>query len=235
MLKPTSFDPSKKYPVLMFVYGGPGSQTVNDNWGGQDYMWYQLLAQKGYIVVSVDGRGTGFRGAEFKKCTYEKLGELETKDQIEGAKYLGNLPFVDKTRIGIWGWSFGGYMTSLCLTVGADYFKTGVAVAPVTSWRFYDSIYTERFLGLPKDNAKGYDENSPLSHTNKLKGNYFIIHGTGDDNVHFQNAVEMQDALINSNKQFKSFYYPNKNHGIYGGVTRFHLYNMMTNYILENL
>ncbi len=235
MMKPPGFDASKKYPVLMYVYGGPGSQTVTDSWGGSNYIWYQMLAQKGYVVVSIDNRGTGYRGAEFKKMTYGQLGKYETMDQIEGAKYLGTLPFVDKSRIGIWGWSFGGYMTSLCLTLGADVFKTGVAVAPVTSWRFYDSIYTERFLGLPKDNKSGYDDNSPLSHTDKLEGNYFIIHGTADDNVHFQNAIEMEDALVKSNKQFRSFYYPNKNHSIYGGVTRLHLYTMMTDYILKNL
>ncbi len=235
MLKPKDFDPNKKYPVLMYVYGGPGSQTVTDSWGGFNLAWYQLLAQKGYIVVSVDNRGTGYRGADFKKSTYGQLGNLECKDQIEGAKYLQTLSFVDKDRIGIWGWSFGGYMTSLCLTVGAEYFKAGVAVAPVTSWRFYDTIYTERFLGLPKNNAAGYDENSPLSHADKLKGNYMLIHGTADDNVHFQNAIELEDALIKANKQFTSFYYPNKNHGIYGGVTRTHLYNMMTNYIVSNL
>ena len=219
----------------MHVYGGPGVQTVKDNWGGQNYMWYQMLAKKGYIIVSVDNRGTGSRGAAFKKSTYGQLGKLEAMDQIETAKYLKTLSYVNKDRVGIWGWSFGGYMTSLCMTIGADHFKAGIAVAPVTSWRFYDSIYTERYLGLPKDNAKGYDENSPLSHTDKLKGKYLLIHGTGDDNVHFQNAVEMQNALVSSNKQFNSFYYPNRSHGINGGSTRLHLYNMMTDFILGNL
>jgi dipeptidyl-peptidase-4 len=235
MIKPSSFEENKKYPVLMFVYGGPGSQQVKDSWTGGNYLWYQMLAQKGYIVVCVDNRGTGGRGAEFKKVTYANLGKYETVDQIETAKYLGSLPYVDKSRIGIWGWSFGGYMTSLAMTLGADYFKTGIAVAPVTNWRFYDSIYTERYLKTPQLNASGYDDNSPVTYADRLKGKYLLIHGTGDDNVHFQNAVAMQDALIKANKQFESFYYPNRNHGIYGGNTRLHLYKMMTDFLDRNL
>ena len=235
MIKPKEFSENKKYPVLMHVYGGPGINTVNDEWLGSNYTWYQMLAQKDYIIVSIDGRGTGYRGAEFKKCTYGQLGKLEAKDQIEGAKYLKTLPYIDENRVGIWGWSFGGYMTSLCMTIGKDAFKMGIAVAPVTTWRYYDTIYTERYLGLPQDNVSGYDDNSPIQHAEKLSGKYLLIHGTGDDNVHFQNAVDFQNALIKANKQFDSFYYPNRNHGIYGGNTRLHLYNMMTNYILENL
>jgi dipeptidyl-peptidase 4 len=235
MIKPANFDASKKYPVLMFVYGGPGSQTVTNNWDARDFFWYQTLAQKGYLVVSVDNRGTGARGRDFKHATYANLGKLEVQDQIEGARYLGSLPYVDASRIGIWGWSYGGYMTSLCMTVGADYFKTGIAVAPVTSWRFYDTIYTERFLKTPQENPGGYDDNSPLTHADKLKGNYFLIHGTGDDNVHFQNAVVMENALIKAGKQFRSFYYPNRNHSIGGGKTRLHLYTMMTDFVEKNL
>lgn len=235
MIKPANFVETKKYPVLMHVYGGPGINTVNDEWGGGNYFWHQMLAQKGYIVVSVDGRGTGYRGADFKKCTYGQLGKLEANDQIESAKYLQTLPYVDKDRIGIWGWSFGGYMTSLVMNIGADVFKLGIAVAPVTTWRYYDTIYTERYLGLPKDNASGYDDNSPIQHAEKLKGKYLLVHGTGDDNVHYQNAVDYHNALIKAGKQFNSFYYPNRNHGIYGGNTRLHLYQMMTDFVIDNL
>lgn len=235
MIKPQNFDSAKKYPVFMFVYGGPGSQTVQNNWGGGNFLWYQFLAQKGYIVVSVDNRGTGSRGSDFKKCTYRELGKLETIDQMEAAKYLGSLTYVDKNRIGIQGWSYGGYMSSLCITKGADVFKMAIAVAPVTNWRFYDSIYTERYMQTPQENPGGYDENSPINHVDKLKGKYLLIHGTADDNVHFQNSVEMVNALVKANKQFDLFFYPDKNHGIYGGNARLHLYTMMTNYILENL
>ena len=236
MLKPANFDPAKKYPVFMFVYGGPGDQQVLDAWNRHgDYFWFQMLAEKGYIIACVDGRGTGGRGADFKKLTYANLGKLEVADQIEAAKYLGNRPYVEKERIGIWGWSFGGYMTALCLTKGADVFKAGISVAPVTNWRFYDSIYTERFLKTPQENPAGYDDNSPVTHADKLKGKFLLIHGTGDDNVHFQNAVAMEDALIAGGKQFETFYYPNRNHGIYGGNTRLHLYTQMTNFVLKNL
>jgi len=235
MIKPQDFKEKKKYPVIMFVYGGPGNQQVQNEWSAMDFFWYQTLTQQGYIVACIDNRGTGGRGAQFKKCTYKNLGKLETEDQIEGAKYLGSLKYVEKTRIGIWGWSFGGYMTSLCLTKGADYFKAGVAVAPVTNWRFYDSIYTERFLRTPQDNAKGYDDNSPINFTDKMKGKYLLIHGTADDNVHFQNSAEMVNALIKSNVQFQSFYYPNRNHGIYGGNSRMHIYKMMADFWKNNL
>lgn len=235
MIKPLNFDPSKKYPVLVSIYGGPGHQSVTDSWQGPNYFWYQMLAQQGYIVVSVDNRGTGGRGSDFKKITQNKLGKFETEDLIHTAQYLGSLPFVDKSRLGIFGWSFGGYLSSLAMTLGADYYKAGIAVAPVISWRFYDTIYTERYLGLPQENPSGYDENSPLSHAEKLKGNYLLIHGTADDNVHVQNSYAMQDALINANKQFEVFYYPDKNHGIYGGITRYHLYKKMTDFIYSNL
>lgn len=235
IIKPPDFNKRKKYPVLMYVYGGPGSQTVTDSWSDRNYYWHQLLAQKGYIIASVDNRGTGGRGKDFKSITYGKLGEYETKDQIETAKYLVSLPYVDGSRIGIWGWSYGGYMTSLCLTLGSDHFKAGIAVAPVTSWRFYDTIYTERYLKKPQDNPEGYDNYSPIMYADKLKGAYLLIHGTGDDNVHFQNTVEMQAALIKANKQFTSFYYPDKTHSIYGGKTRLHLFQMMTDFIVENL
>ncbi len=235
IIKPTDFDPNNKYPVLMHCYGGPGHQTVTDAWGGPDFFWYQMLASKGYIIVSVDNRGTGGKGSEFRKATYAQLGKLECEDQIDAARYLAKQSYVDASRIGIWGWSFGGYLTSLCMTKGADIFKTGIAVAPVTNWRFYDSIYTERYLKLPSENASGYDDNSPVTFADKLKGNYLLVHGTGDDNVHFQNAVSMVNALVKANKKFDSFYYPNRNHGIYGGSTRLHLYTMMTDFIEKKL
>jgi dipeptidyl-peptidase-4 len=235
MIKPANFDATKKYPVFMTVYGGPGHNTVENAWEGSNYLWYQMLAQKGYIVVSVDNRGTGNRGEAFKKSTYKQLGKLETEDQMETAKYMASQSYVDADRIGIQGWSYGGYMSSLCITKGADLFKMAIAVAPVTNWRFYDSIYTERFMQTPAENESGYDDNSPINHVGRLKGKYLLIHGTGDDNVHFQNSVEMATALIKANKQFDSEFYPDKNHGIYGGNTRLHLYTKMTNYILNNL
>lgn len=234
-IKPTDFDETIKYPVLMFVYGGPGSQTVEDNWGSSNYFWFQMLANKGYVVVSVDNRGTGARGADFKKITYKQLGKYEVEDQLAAAKYLATLPYVDGSRIGIFGWSYGGYMSSLCITKGADIFKTAIAVAPVTNWRFYDSIYTERYMQTPQENEDGYDDNSPINHVEKLKGNYLLVHGIADDNVHYQNTTEMTISLVNANKQFTQMAYPNKNHGIFGGNTRLHLYTLMTNFILENL
>ena len=235
MIKPTDFDPTKKYPVFMTVYGGPGSNTVKDAWGGADFIYHQLLAQKGYIVVSVDPRGTMYRGAAFKKSTYLQLGKLETEDFINVAKEFQNMSFVNPARIGIQGWSYGGFMTSLAITKGADQFKMGIAVAPVTNWRYYDNIYTERFMRTPKENEKGYDDNSPINFVNLLKGKYLLIHGSGDDNVHYQNTMEMVNALVKADKQFDLFIYPNKNHGIYGGNTRNHLFNMMLNFTLENL
>jgi dipeptidyl-peptidase-4 len=235
MIKPANFDPNKKYPVFMYVYGGPGSQNVADSWGSGRNMWFNYLAQKGYIVASVDNRGTGARGAEFKKMTYLNLGKYETIDQIEAAKWFAKQPYVDGNRIGIWGWSYGGYMSSLCITKGADVFKMAIAVAPVTTWRYYDSIYTERYLRTPQENAQGYDENSPINFADKLKGKFLLIHGTADDNVHFQNSVMFSEALIQANKDFEQAYYPNKNHGIAGGNTTLQLYRKMTDFILNNL
>lgn len=235
MVKPVDFDPNKKYPVMMYVYGGPGSQTVQNRWGGSRDLWNQMLANEGYIVVSVDNRGTGGRGEAFKKSTYLNLGKLETIDQIEAGKWLAKQTYVDSERIGIWGWSFGGYMSSLCIAKGADVFKMAIAVAPVTTWRFYDTIYTERYLRTPQENPEGYDDNSPINFVKDIKGKYMIIHGLADDNVHFQNAAEMVMEMVNNNIPFDSGYYPNKNHSISGGKTSLHLYTKMTNYIKENL
>lgn len=235
MIKPKDFDATKKYPVFMFQYSGPGSQQVANHWLDTNDMWFMMLSQQGYIVACVDGRGTGFKGAEFKKCTQLQLGKYEVEDQIDAAKVIGNYSYVDKTRIGIFGWSYGGFMASNCLFKGADVFKMAIAVAPVTNWRFYDSIYTERYLQTPQENASGYDENSPINHVSKLKGNFLLIHGTADDNVHVQNSMQMIEALIQANKQFDWAIYPDKNHGIYGGKTRIQLFNKMTNFVKEKL
>jgi dipeptidyl-peptidase 4 len=235
IIKPKDFDETKKYPLFMFVYGGDGNQTVMDSWDSFNTFWFQHLAAKGYMVVSVDNRGTEGNGAVFRKSIYKQLGKYETEDQIEVAKYFAGLPYVDGSRIGIWGWSFGGYLSTSCLLKGADVFKTAIAVAPVTNWRYYDNIYTERYMQTPQENEQGYDENSPINHVEKLKGNYLLIHGMADDNVHYQNTAEMVNALIKANKQFTQFSYPNKNHGIYGGNTRLHLYNLMTDYLIKNL
>ena len=234
MIYPSNFNPEKKYPVFMYVYGGPGNQTVMNEWSYND-MWFQYLSQLGYFIVSVDNRGTDGRGEAFKKSTYLQLGKLETQDQIDAAKYLQSLPYIDKDRIGIMGWSYGGYMSTLCITKGADVFKMAIAVAPVTNWRYYDNIYTERFMRTPQENPDGYDDNSPINHVSKLKGKYLLIHGTADDNVHFQNSMELVDKLVKANKQFETFFYPNKNHGIHGGVTRLNLYTKMTDFVLKNL
>ena len=235
MILPHDFDSTKKYPVYFNVYGGPGHNEVLDSWDGSDYMYHQLLAQQGYIVFCVDPRGTMYRGAEFKKSTYLELGKLETEDILNCAKVLGEYSWIDKNRMGIMGWSYGGFMSSLAITKGADLFKMAIAVAPVTSWRYYDNIYTERFMRTPQENQNGYDDNSPINHVAKLKGNYLLIHGAADDNVHYQNTMEMVNAMVAANKQFDLFIYPNKNHGIYGGNTRNHLFQMMFDYILENL
>lgn len=235
IIKPANFDPKKKYPVLIYNYSGPGSQVVVDRYGGANFLWHQMLAQKGYIVFAVDNRGTGARGSIFKKITYKNLGYWEAHDHIEAAKYLGSLNYIDKERIGIWGWSYGGYMALLTLFKGADYFKAGVSVAPVTHWKFYDTIYTERFMQTPQLNPEGYEESSPLTYIKDYKGKLLLIHGTADDNVHFQNAVVMVDELIKNNKQFETMFYPEKDHGIYGGNTRVQLFNMITNFILNNL
>ena len=235
MIKPNNFDPNKKYPVLVSIYGGPGSNTVNDSWGSKTLMWEMMLAQQGYIVVSVDNRGTGNRGREFKHRTYQQLGKLEVEDYIETAKYLGGLGYVNTARIGMYGWSYGGYMSSLALTKGAEYYSMAIAVAPVTNWRFYDSIYTERYMRTPQENANGYDDNSPINHVDKMKGAYLLVHGTEDDNVHFQNSVEMTEALVRANKQFDFYMYPDRNHGIYGNNARLHLFTKMTDFIKKNL
>ena len=234
-IKPTNFDATKKYPLFMYQYSGPGSQSVANKWNSANDYWYYMLAQQGYIVVCVDGRGTGYKGADFKKITQKELGKFEVEDQIAAAKKLGELDYIDETKMGIWGWSYGGFMSSNCLFKGNDVFSMSIAVAPVTSWRFYDSIYTERYMTTPQENASGYDENSPINHVDKLKGDFLLIHGTGDDNVHVQNTMRMVEALVQANKQFEWMIYPDKNHGIYGGNTRLHLYNKMTNFINRTL
>lgn len=236
MIKPARMEPGKKYPVLFDNYGGPGSQTVQNQYDGYMMSWHQLLAQKGYIIVSVDNRGTGARGRDFKKCTQLQLGKLETEDQIAAARYLATLPWVDPARIGIWGWSFGGYLSTSCILKGADVFKMAMAVAPVTNWKWYDSAYTERYMHTMKDNERGYEENSPINFADKLRGdNYLICHGIADDNVHWQQTTEMINALIKANKQFETYYYPNRNHGIYGDNATIHLFTKLTNFIMEKL
>ncbi|MBC8321379.1 MAG: S9 family peptidase [Bacteroidetes bacterium] len=232
---PYDFDPEKKYPVLLSIYGGPGSQTVRNSWGGFNYMWYQMLAEQGIMVVAVDNRGTGARGEVFKKMTYLELGKYETIDYIETAKYLGGLTYVNKDKIGIFGWSYGGFMASNALFQGAEYFNTAIAVAPVTNWKYYDNIYTERFMRKPQDNPDGYNNNSPINHVDKLVGNYLLVHGGADDNVHPQNSMDLYSALVKVDKQFEFMLYPSKNHGIFGGNTRYHLYNKMTNFLYEHL
>ncbi len=238
MIKPIDFDPDKKYPLLMFQYSGPGSQSVTNRWNNawrHDY-WHMMLSQKDYVIVCVDGRGTGYRGRDFKKVTYKELGKYEIEDQIESARELGKRSYIDENRIGIWGWSYGGFMSSLAITKGADVFKMAIAVAPVTSWRYYDTVYTERFMQTPQENASGYDENSPVNFAELLKGDYLLIHGTGDDNVHVQNSMQMINALVEANKQFDYFAYPDRAHGIYKGKnTRLHLFKKMTTFIDRSL
>ncbi len=235
IIKPPHFDPDKKYPVLMYVYGGPGIQTVNNSWGWSNYFWFQMLAEKGIVVISVDNRGTGARGELFKKMTYLQLGKYEIADQMEAARLIGKFPYVDSTRIGIFGWSYGGFMASLAITKGANIFSTAVAVAPVTNWRFYDNIYTERYMRTPKENPEGYKENSPLQYVKNMKGHYLLMFGSGDDNVHPINSMTMISTLVDKNKPFEMMVYPNKNHGIYGGNTRYFLYHKMTDFLLKNL
>lgn len=234
MIKPDNFNPENEYPVMIYVYGGPGSQTVMNAWNNRN-PWYELLAQHGIIVVSVDNRGTGARGQDFKKLTYQQLGKYETIDQIEAAKYLISLGFIDANRIAIFGWSYGGFMSTLAMTVGADYFDVGIAVAPVTHYKYYDNIYTEKYMRTPQTNPEGYNNNSPIKHVDKLKGQYLLIHGSADDNVHYQNSMELVNALIEAGKQFDLMIYPNKNHFIYGGNTTYHLYTKMTEFLLKNL
>jgi len=232
---PKDYDASQAYPVLMYTYNGPGHQEVVDRYDPFNFFWFQHLAHQGIMVVCVDGRGTGGKGRDFQKATYKNLGHYETQDMIAAAKWLGKQPDVDADRIGIWGWSYGGYLSSLCITKGAGVFSLAIAVAPVTNWRFYDTIYTERFLQTPQENAEGYDENSPINFVQELKGDYLLIHGTADDNVHFQNSMEMVNALVQANKPHDAYFYPNRNHGIYGGTTRLHLYHKMTRFLQERL
>ena len=238
ILKPLNFDASKRYPVIMHQYSGLGSQQVTDSWSagsmGQGGAFDSYLAQQGFIVVSVDGRGTGGRGADFEKCTYLKIGDLESKDQVEAALYLGSLPFVDKDRIGIWGWSYGGFNTLMSMSEGRGVFRAGVAIAPPTSWRFYDSIYTERYMRTPKENPDGYDVN-PIVRAQKLHGALLLCHGTADDNVHPQNSYEYAEALVQADKDFRELYYTNRNHSIYGGNTRNHLLRQVANFFVTEL
>ena len=235
MIKPYDFDPTKKYPLFMTQYSGPGSQKVSNSWMDTNDYWFQMLANEGYIVVCVDGRGTGYKGADFKKVTYKELGKYEVEDQIAAAKKLSELSYIDESRTGIWGWSYGGFMSTNCLLKGNDTFEMAIAVAPVTSWRFYDTIYTERFMRTPQENPSGYDENSPFNYPELLKGKYLLVHGSADDNVHVQNTMRMVEALVQANKQFDWAIYPDKNHSIFGGNTRLHLYTKMTDFIKENL
>ena len=235
MIKPNDFDPNKKYPLLMFQYSGPGSQEVTNRWSDERTLWHKSIANKGYIIACIDGRGTGFKGAAFKKITYMNLAKLEAIDQIDSARKLGELPFIDAERIGIWGWSFGGLMAAHCLLTGKDVFSMAIAVAPVTNWRFYDTIYTERFMRTPQENPEGYDLNSPINYADQLEGDFLIIHGSGDDNVHVQNTMRMVESLVQADKQFDWMVYPDRNHGIYGGNTRNHLFQKMANFIIDSL
>jgi len=235
IVKPKNLDATKKHPVLIHQYSGPGSQQVKNSWNRSDDYFHYMLTQEGYVVVTVDTRGTGYKGVDFKKCTYKELGKYETEDLIEVAKIVGNYPYVDASRIGIWGWSYGGFMASNCILKGNDVFSLAIAVAPVTSWRLYDTIYTERFMQTPQENPHGYNDNSPLFFADRLKGNFLIIHGSADDNVHVQNTMLMIEALIHNNKQFDWAIYPDKNHGIYGGATRLQLYTKIKNFIINNL
>ena len=238
---PPDFDPSKKYPVLIYVYGGPGYQTVLNSWANSDYWWLQLLAQHGIISVSINNRGSGAQGEVFKKMTYLQLGKYETEDMITLAKYMAKQPYVDGDRIGIYGWSYGGFMAANGITKGAEVISTAVSVAPVTNWRYYDNVYTERFMRTPQENPDGYDLNSPVHNTALIKGNYLLCHGSGDDNVHYQNAMELIKAMISNGKQFDLMIYPNKNHGIYGGYeygpgeSRMHLFNKIDSFLFKHL
>jgi len=232
MLKPANFDPAKQYPLLMVQYSGPNSQQVLDVFG---FDWEYYLAAHGFIVASVDGRGTGARGETFRKCTYLRLGELESRDQVEAAQALGNFPYIDKNRIAIWGWSFGGYNTLMAMSAGNGTFKAGIAVAPPTDWKFYDSVYTERFMRTPKENFEGYAATSPIRRAKDLQGKLLLVHGTADDNVHFIQTLAYAEALVQAGKQFEMQIYKDRNHGISGGNTRFHLYTRMSAFLFDNL
>ena len=235
MIKPLDFDPNKEYPLFMYQYSGPGSQQVANKWASSNDYWHQMLAQEGFIIACIDGRGTGLKGRDFKKMTQKELGKFEVEDQIAAAQKLGNLSYIDKNRIGIWGWSYGGFMSSNCLFQGADTFAMAIAVAPVSSWRFYDTIYTERYMETPQENPSGYDQNSPIFHVDKMQGDFLLVHGSADDNVHVQNTTRLVEALVQADKEFDWAVYPDKNHGIYGGNTRLHLYKKMTRFIKETL
>ena len=234
-IRPPNFDSTARYPVFFSVYGGPGSQTVTDSWGGANYLWYQMLAQRGYIVASVDNRGTGARGRAWRKIIYKQMGVIETHDQAAAARAVGRFPYVDSTRIGIWGWSYGGFMSLNVITQAPDVYRMAIAVAPVTHWKFYDTIYTERYNGLPQTNAAGYDKGSPLTYAKNLRGKLLIVHGSGDDNVHYQNTEMMVNALVAANRPFQLMVYPNRTHSISGGTTRQHLYTLLTNFVEDNL
>ena len=235
VMKPPGFDPSRKYPILFQVYGGPGSQTVLDAWGGQQYLWHLLLTQQGYLVASVDNRGTGARGRDWRKIVYGRLGVVETQDQAAAARAMSRWPYVDSARVGIWGWSYGGFMSLNALFQAPDVYSTAVAVAPVTHWRYYDNIYTERYNGIPQENKEGYDKGSPLTYVDQMKGKLLVVHGSGDDNVHYQNSEALVNALVRANKPFDMMEYPNRNHGIFGGSTRQHLFELLTRYLNTNL
>jgi dipeptidyl-peptidase-4 len=235
IMRPPGFDPAKRYPVLMFVYGGPGSQTVIDGWGGNNYLWHLLLTQKGYVVASVDNRGTGARGRAFRKVVYGQLGVLETADQGAAARALARLPYVDPARVGIWGWSYGGFMSLNAIFQHPDVFKTAIAVAPVTHWKFYDTIYTERYMGLPGANAAGYAKGSPITYVRGLKGNLLVVHGSGDDNVHYQNTEVLVDSLVAAQRPFQLMVYPNRTHGIFGNGAPEHLFALLTRFVEQNL
>jgi len=235
LIKPPNFDSTAHYPVLVYVYGGPGSQTVVDGWGGSRYLWHQMLAQRGYIVASVDNRGTGARGRAWRKIIYKQMGVVETQDQAAAARAIGRLPFVDSTRMGMWGWSYGGFMSLNVMTQTPGVFSMAMSVAPVTHWKYYDTIYTERYMGLPQDNAAGYDKGSPLTYAKNLKGRLLMVHGSGDDNVHLQNTEMMVNALVAANRPFSLMVYPNRNHSITGGTTQQHLFTLLTKFVEENL
>lgn len=239
MMKPANFNANKKYPVILHQYSGPGSQQVIDRWGigsfGDGGLFEAYMCDKGYIMVCVDGRGTGGRGAAFEKCTYLQLGVKEAEDQVETARYLGTLPYIDGKRIGIWGWSFGGYNTLMSMSDGSGVFKAGVAIAAPSDWRFYDTVYTERFMRTPKENAEGYDAGSAIKRAPQLKGSLLLIHGTADDNVHYQNCAEYSEALVQAGIQFDMQVYTNRNHSIFGGKTREHLMNRVANFFIQNL
>lgn len=235
IIKPLNFNPKKKYPVLIYNYSGPGSQIVQDKWGGSFYLFHQMMAQAGYLILYTDNRGTGGRGRDFERMQYRNLGSWEMNDLKESALFLKNLPYVDSLRLGVWGWSYGGYTSSMAILRLSDIFKTAVAVAPVTDWRFYDAIYTERYMSRPEENPEGYKSSSVLNYCSMLKGKFLMIQGTADDNVHFQNSIRLAEKLISEGKQFRSFYYPEKDHSIYGGLTRVHLFKMIFSFLRENL